>query len=434
MCGIAGILTPEGVSPRLLHGMTATMRHRGPDDEGYLLLDVAGGASIPLRGEDTVDDAIPGARDVRGAPTRAVVGLGHRRLSIIDPSAAGHQPMTDAAGQSWVVLNGEIYNYVELRETLRALGHQFRSESDTEVLLAAYLEWGESCVDRLDGQFAFAIADAATGRLFCARDRLGVKPFYFWHGTGRFAFASEIKALLTLPWVPRDIDEGMLASFLVHSRHEDGERTFFREIAQLPGGCTLTVTPGEPPAIRRYWSLPVAGVGRFDAVGAQLAAGQVRELLFEGVRRRLRSDVPVGFCISGGLDSSSVVSVAQAIVREQPLEQVGSNLRAFTSYFTDAGLDERAYAEAVTGQGSVNHRTTSPTAAGLVEDFARITWHQDEPVSGPGVYMQYDLMRLIASSGVRVVLDGQGGDELFGGYRPHAGAHLLDSLRRLNLR
>ncbi len=160
----------------------------------------------------------------------------------------------------------------------------------------------------------------------------------------------------------------------------------------------------------------------------------MRDLFFEGVQRRLRSDVPVGFCISGGLDSSSIVSVAQELVREQPLAQVGSNLRAFTSYFEDEGFDERSFAQAVTGRGHVEHHLTSPDAAGLIRDFDHITWHQDEPISSPGVYMQYDLMRLIASSGVRVVLDGQGGDELLGGYRPHAGAHLRDSLLRLRLR
>jgi asparagine synthase (glutamine-hydrolysing) len=428
MCGIAGILATGGeqVDPRCLHGMAERLHHRGPDDEGYLLASRDGAAVESCRGRDTVLERAVGQRAVDDVHEPAYsLGLAHRRLSIIDVSAGGHQPMSAANGTLWLTYNGEIYNYLELRRELQALGHHFDTDSDSEVLLRAYEQWGEACLARLNGMWAFAIADLRRGNVFCARDRLGVKPLYYWWNGRTFAFASEIKALLHLPFVACRPNDEIVWDFLVLGAVDHTDQTFYRDIHALPAGEHMRVFFDGRLERKRYWSLPPQGPRQ---PGLAQDAQVVRELVTDAVRLRLRSDVRVGFCLSGGLDSSTVVSLADRLLDERTLPQVGDRLQAFHSAFDDKSIDEREYVQAIIDRGRVVPSYVFPTSDELIADYERLVRQQDEPFGGPSIYAQYRVIRLAREAGIKVLLDGQGGDELFGGYYQYYGLNLLNLL------
>jgi asparagine synthase (glutamine-hydrolysing) len=428
MCGIAGMLATGGerVDPRHLHGMAECLHHRGPDDEGYLLASRDGLAMESCRGRDTVLERAVGHRaidDVR-EPTYSL-GLAHRRLSIIDVSPGGHQPMSAADGTLWLTYNGEIYNYLELRRELQGLGHHFETESDSEVLLRAYEQWGAACLARLNGMWAFAIADLRRGCLFCARDRLGVKPLYYWWNGQTFAFASEIKGLLQLPFVPRVPNDQIVWDFLALGALDHTDQTFYRDIHALDAGEHMTVSFDGRLERKHYWALPPRGQREpHPAKDAEV----VRELITDTVRLRLRSDVRVGFCLSGGLDSSTVVAVADKLLDERELPQVGDQLQAFHSAFDDKSVDEREYVQAIIDRSRVVPSYVFPNSDELIADYEQLVRHQDEPFGGPSIYAQYRVIRLAREAGIKVLLDGQGGDELFGGYYQYYGLNLLNLL------
>jgi len=427
MCGIAGIVAPSGVSPVALRTMANSIRHRGPDDEGYLLAWQREQRTESRWGDDTVM-AVRQGRPAIDAPVTGGTpdaGIVSRRLAVIDPTPEGHQPMTAADDATWIAFNGEVYNYLELRAELEAKGHRFRNHTDTEVVLAAYAEWGTRCVERFSGMWAFAILDLRRGVLFCSRDRLGVKPFYYTTEGGRFVFASEIKALLALPETPRTIDQRAVGDFLIagYSDHTDG--TFFAAVRSLPAGHNLEVPLADPAALafERYWGLPASTPSKHGA-----AEGALREHLRTAVRQRLRSDVPVGFCLSGGIDSGSIVALAGEASRSAG-EGRGLRLRTFTVGLDDARRDERETAAISARAAGAEVSALLVRPEDYAADIAALLRTQDEPFGGPGVYLQYALMRFIAEQGVKVVLDGQGGDELFGGYYRYAGAWLRDVVR-----
>ena len=413
MCGIAGLVgrSPEALGP--LPAMTAALRHRGPDDEGYLFADSQRGTASAYAGTETVSGlGLPRLPEV--PPPGADIALGHRRLSIIDLSPGGHGPMRSPDGTLWVTYNGEIFNYVELREELRALGHTFRTASDTEVLLAAYQEWGEDALRRLNGMWAFALYDAPARRLFCARDRFGVKPFHYHVGDGLFAFASEIKALLVHPAVPRSPHEPTLQAFLVHGALHEGAETFYDGILSLPGGHHLAVDLRTGAhEVRRWYELPAP-----SPVSADPAA--FRELVTDAVRLRLRSDVDVGTCLSGGLDSSAIVALT-ARLRDR---NAGGRHRSFSIIYPDHGLDESTYVCAVVAATGVEATRATPTSADLLTELPALVRHQDEPFPSAGVYSQWRVMALAREAGVPVLLDGQGADEVLAGYHYHYGPYL----------
>lgn len=363
-----------------LRRMTNTLRHRGPDGEGFHI--------------------------------DRNVGLGHRRLSIIDLSDAGHQPMTNEDGRLWVVLNGEIYNYRELREELLSKGHQFRSHTDTEVLLHLYEEEGPACLQRLVGMFAFAIWDAGTRTLFAARDHFGVKPFYYTVADDTFAFASEIKALLGDSPAPPELDRDAMADYLTF-QFVLGAKTLFRNIRKLLPGQYLVLRQGEQPVLGVYWDVDFT----VDTHHTEhYFRDRLRTLLEEAVRLQLRSDVPVGAHLSGGLDSTTVACLA-TMVGERPIH-------TFSGGFGDGPqYDETPFARlAAQTAGSIHHEIF-PTASDFVELMPRIIYSMDEPMAGPGVFPQY-LVSKLASDTVKVVLGGQGGDEIFGGYVRYLVAYL----------
>ncbi len=393
MCAIAGLYDVAGraVDPSVLERMVRLQAHRGPDGEGYVLLD-ARGREQPVALKGRLTDAL-GA-----SPHRYTIALGHRRLAIVDLSPLGHQPMATEDGRCWVTYNGEIYNYVELREELRGKGHRFRSASDTEVLLAAYREWGEACVTRFNGMFAFAIWDGDRRRLFCARDRLGVKPFYYaWDGV-RFAFASEIKGLLPVIERPSP-NQRAVFDYLEGACLDHSEDTFFEGIRQLPPAHTLTVET--QVTVRRYWDFPAPGS---SGLSMQDAAERFRHLFRDAVRLRLRSDVPIGTCLSGGLDSSSIVCVANDLMFVEhtvPRELIGERQKTFSSCFEDPAYDERQFIRSVVEQTGAEAHYTFPDPKELAESVSQLVWRQDEPFGSTSIFAQWNVMRLAAGRATR---------------------------------
>jgi asparagine synthase (glutamine-hydrolysing) len=391
MCGIVVIgSSSRPVCAELVTRMRDTMRHRGPDDEGL------------WRADD------------------GSVVLGHRRLSIIDLSAGGHQPMADAAGECRIVFNGEIYNYQELREDLRQAGHRFRSASDTEVLLAAYRAWGPECVHRLNGMFAFAIYDEPRRQLFVARDRAGEKPLFYRHADGQFALASELKALFADPACPRVLDPAALDLFLAFG-YVPHDRCIVGGVRKLPPAHALLYDlRTDDVRTWQYWSLPLESGFAQTADGEELLS-RLEELLFDSVRLRLIADVPVGVMLSGGIDSSLVTAMA---ARATP------KIKTFTIAFPGHGnYDEAPHARIVAEHFGTDHVVLEAEQANvdLLPELAR---QYDEPLGDSSMVPTYLVSRLIRSE-ARVALGGDGGDELFGGYPHHSWVLSLARLRSL---
>jgi asparagine synthase (glutamine-hydrolysing) len=386
MCGIAGIYSRErdAVSDSgCVQRMLDAIEHRGPDGEGIV--------------------------EERGAV------LGHRRLAIIDPSDRGAQPMSDWTGRFVITYNGEIYNYVELRTELERLGARFASSCDTEVLVNAFAVWGPGCLQRLNGQFAFAIYDRATEELFCARDRLGIKPFAYVDDGRRFAFASEPKALLGAGLAERRLDPDAVYSYIARG-HADPRRSLYSGIRNLAPGHLLHVTR-RGLSQTAWWSPSDRGAENADVPVEQIAA-----LLSDAVRLSMRSDVGVGAYLSGGLDSSAVLALAAG--------HTGGDVVALTGAFAGAGdLDERPFAREVAAMHRVRHHEVEIELDDLPRQFDRLIWHLDEPIAGPGAFPQLMVSDLAARADLKVVLGGQGGDELFGGYLRHRAAYQVSRLR-----
>lgn len=374
MCGIAGIYNiqhqPYTALENHLSVMNQIQAHRGPDDERIW------------------------------CHQDQFVGLAHRRLSIIDLSS-GLQPMTDHQG-NWIVTNGEIYNYIELRDSLKHL-YNFRTTSDTEVILAAYLVWGADCVNHLRGMFAFAIWDNRTNSLFCARDRFGIKPFYYTIQKDCFIFASEAKTLL--PFLPDvSVDPDSLKDYFVF-QFILNEKTLFKNVSQLPPANVLTIKDGKVEK-RKYWEVNYA----IDLDHTKhYFQSHVNELLNDSIDLHLRSDVPVGAYLSGGIDSSLIAIMGRKRKAQSPFA-------AFHGRFTDGTeYDESAYAGEVAEKFDMQLHTIDISSADFLQNIQKIIYHLDYPVAGPGSFPQYMVSQL-ASRHLKVVLGGQGGDEVFGGY------------------
>jgi asparagine synthase (glutamine-hydrolysing) len=389
MCGIAGVVYEGGSrEPAMtaVRHMIEVQHHRGPDGNGFY------------------DDA--------------GVSLGHCRLAIIDLTTSGDQPMADIERRYWITFNGEIYNYIELREELKSLGCRFRGESDTEVLLNAYCCWGEACVDRLRGMFAFAVWDQQERCLFAARDRLGIKPFHYWtDGNGLLAFASELKALLHLIPEPRP-NVQLATDFLAWNLldHEPAE-TMIVDIKRLPAAHAMRWRPGVGLSIWQYWRFMVNNdEGETSPGQRDSLVSEFRALFRETISLHLRSDVPVGTCLSGGLDSSSIVCVVKDELRTRGAWRNGRQ-HTFTACFDEPSLDERPYVEEVARATGCQTHFVFPRADIFREELDRWIWHQEEPAGSSGVYAQYCVARLAREHGIKVLLDGQGADEQLAGYR-----------------
>jgi len=393
MCGICGVVQ-LGAPPEVdvVAAMARTLDHRGPDGDG------------------SYDNA-------------AGVALGFRRLAIIDLSDAGGQPFTSDDGAVRLMHNGEIYNYVELRRELEARGHVFRSATDTEVVLRAYEEWGDTCVQRFNGMWAIALWDGRRRRLFCSRDRFGIKPFYYSFQGGRLAFASEPKAFRADPRTPLEPSPRAIRDYLEQGYADHTEETFFTRVKRLPAAHNL-VLDESGIRIERYWTLEAGEPSAGDAAEA------VREAFLDALRVHLRSDVPVGTCLSGGIDSSAiVVGVDHLLTREhRTAAAVGERQRTFTAYFDDAGFDERPYARAVVERTHVEPHWITLGEDEVVELLPRIVESQDEPTGSTSVVAQWAVLRAARERGLTVMLDGQGADEIFAGYHAYFSPFYADLL------
>ena len=394
MCGIAGYIALRGqpVDRDRLAAMCTAVSHRGPD-----------GAGLTVTGS---------------------VGLAHRRLSVFDLSTDGAQPMLDPQSGRYITFNGAIYNYLELRAELISRGRLFHTGTDTEVILAAYDAWGTDCVTRFNGMWAFAIHDPTAGIVFCSRDRFGIKPFYYVETTDCFAFGSEIRQLLPLLPAVRVCRE-VLIDFIFSDRCEHREETFFDSVHKLPAGCNLVYRLDQDRHLRqRYYRLERRT--DLEMISLDDAVALYKNGLRDAVRLRLRSDVPVGTCLSGGLDSSSVASLAASLY--QPPH--GKPFAAITAVSEDPANDESAYARSVADNASLRWLTTKPDYAAFEESIGAVVEAQEEPFAGPSICMQYFVMRAARESGLKVLLDGQGGDETLLGYERYFAAHYLSMRRR----
>jgi asparagine synthase (glutamine-hydrolysing) len=358
--------------------MTDSIRHRGPDDDGFF--------------------------------HDAWAHLGHRRLSIIDLSA-GHQPMSNETGSHWITYNGEIFNHASIRPELERTGHRYTSRCDTETILHAYEQYGPECVTHFRGMFAFAIWDRERRTLFCARDRLGIKPFYyFWDGR-LFAFASEIKALLEHPMISPAIEESALPEYLGFG-YLSGERTLFSGVRKLMPGHHLTLRLGEVDPeiqIQRYWEIPQPREA--EVKDERNWVGETRSRLEETVRMRLMSDVPLGMFLSGGVDSSAIAALIKRMV--------SGPVKTFAVGYEEARFSELSYASQVASSIGTEHHEVVVGMAEFFNALPRLIWHEDEPIAWPSSVSLYFVSKLAAEQ-VKVVLTGEGSDELFGGYERYA--------------
>lgn len=371
MCGINGLLyfdRSRTADEEILARMRDVATHRGPDD--------------------------------RGLYARGNVGLGFNRLSIIDLSG-GHQPMSNEDGTVWIVFNGEIYNFLELHRELIGRGHVFRTRSDTETIVHAWEEYGEKCVEKLRGMFAFAIWDERRRILFAARDRLGIKPFYYFYDGEQFAFASEIKSLLQVPGAPKELDAAAISEFL-RRRYVIAPYTMLRGIRKLEPGHTILVK-GDDVRTGRYWELPMETRTDITESGALEETGAILE---ESLRMHLVSDVPLGAFLSGGIDSSCVVGL---------MAKLGvADIKTFSIGY-DSAESELDYARVVAEHFHTDHHELRLTPTGFRDILPKIVWHMDEPVGDTACIPLYYLARF-AREKVTVVLSGEGSDEIFGGY------------------
>ncbi len=369
--------------------------------------------------QDLTDLVAHRGPDGSGLHVEGNIGLGHRRLAIIDLSANAAQPMQHASAPVWITFNGAIFNYLELRRELEQLGAIFQSASDTEVLLNAYLAWGPACLERLNGMWSFAIHDRRDNTLFCARDRFGIKPLYYVDTASEFALGSEIRQLLPL-LAERKADPGLVDDFLLCGLTDHSTRTFFRGIEKLAPGHFLRVdTVSGEFAIERYYRL----VADKTAARADLANApdRIRRLLDDAVRLRLRSDVRVGTCLSGGLDSSSVAALAASAYRAS-----SAPFSAITALSEQASNNEEGYAAQVVQHCGLNWIRVQPSYADFSTTLRHLIDIQEEPFGGPSIMMQYAVMKAARESGIVVLLDGQGGDETLLGYDRYYAALLRD--------
>lgn len=390
MCGINGFTWKDA---SLIGRMNQALKHRGPDDNGIYL-----------------DDNI---------------SLGHCRLSIIDLSAAGKQPMSNEDGSIWITFNGEIYNFQDIRVALEERGHIFRSKTDTEVVIHAYEEWGSSCLERFNGMWAFAIYNKNNNTLFLSRDRFGVKPLYYFMNEENIIFSSEIKGILEHPitLLPNDkaIYEYLALGFVDHS-----PQTFFLGINRLmPGECMLYDISKRSAEIFKWYDLE-KNLKFYKNISEEHAAEQIRELLEDSIQYRLISDVPVGSCLSGGIDSSSIVYLMRKSNKNR-------EIKVFSMVFPGKRLDESTYVDEVVKDTNVEVYKITPTPEDLLYDLIDLIRTQEEPFRSLSIYGQYKVMELANSAGMKVLLDGQGSDEIFAGYFIYYKYYLFESLLKLRI-
>lgn len=387
MCGINGFTWPDEATIR---SMNRAISHRGPDNDGIY-----------------VDE---------------YVSLGNRRLAIVDLSSSANQPMCNEKGDVWISFNGEIYNFLELRRDLKDRGHIFKSCSDVETVIHLYEEEGTACVHKLRGMFAFCIYDKGEHRLFLARDRIGIKPLYYYLKKNGLIFSSEIRGILQ-HGLPRVVDDGVVLDYLYYGRVDHCKGTFFKDIFRLPSGHTMIYDiDNHSLNIARYWNLDLRIQSR---ITFEEAKASLMSILNEVIRMHMVADVTVGSCLSGGLDSSTIVSLASRHDREQ--------FRCFSAVYPGLEIDESRYIQELIGKLNMDTKMVVPTAEDLVRRLHELVEAQEEPFASTSIFAQFKVMDLARQHGTKVLLDGQGGDELFAGYPYYLSSVYLEDLRRMKI-
>jgi asparagine synthase (glutamine-hydrolysing) len=422
MCGIGGIYNPGGVDPKTAEKISGLLRHRGPDDEGYLFID-RNDNFIPAIGSDSITE-LRHLTHIKQVDESSTLVFIHRRLSIIDLTPSGHQPMISSESGNAIVFNGEIYNYPELRNELKNEGYTFKTESDTEVILASYDRWSERCVDHFLGMWAFSIFDRKRKALFCSRDRFGIKPFYYYETDNFFAFGSEIKALLSLKEVKTELDKVKSIEFLTNGNQNFFQDIIFKGIKLLPPGYNLTYSFNENSSeLKKYYSIVLNDSLR--KISIEDAIREFGNLVDNSIGMHLRSDVPVGTCLSGGLDSGTII--ANLSSRGLPYK-----VNAFTAAFKGNKVDESEYVNRLQKIYDFSLFYTYPDSEKLWSELDTFLWHQERPVQSTSMFAQWEVMKKAHEKSVKVLLDGQGMDEILGGYSEFIGAFLMGEISHGN--
>ncbi|MBS4034547.1 MAG: asparagine synthase (glutamine-hydrolyzing) [Ignavibacterium sp.] len=402
MCGIFGITSNIGINTQKLKSVSKVISHRGPDDEGILLLNFETNQHKQYNGLDTIPELH--YTELNGE-TNFNAALLHRRLSIIDISSAGHQPMAYNNNKLWITYNGEVYNYIEIKAELISKGYKFVTESDTEVILAAYQEWGTDCVNHFNGMWSFAIWDSLNNLFFLSRDRVGVKPFYYCNHNNQFIFCSEIKGIVTYLENKLTLNKEKIYEYLIRGQIFVGESedTIFEEVKQLMPGNNL-IFKNNKIKINKYWNLELTK----NKLSFNENVERFSELFLRSINYRLRSDVEVGSCLSGGLDSSSLVSFAS--------KNFNKNFHTFSAIWPGEKCDESYYVEKVNNLYECYPHAFTPDFENIIEVIDKVIWYQEMPLAGSSLLAQWFVMEKAKKHNIKVLLDGQGADEILSGY------------------
>ncbi len=421
MCGINGILSGNSELKKKIIHLNNLLKHRGPDDEGYVCINTSGGESSAFSGDDTIEYVKKKQPHISSSNFENYdLIFGHRRLSIIDLSETGHGPMSDENGDIWITFNGEIYNYIELKEELKGYGFRFRTMSDTEVIIKSYLKWGEDCFNRFNGMWALAIWDSLNKKLVLSRDRFGIKPLYYTFNSHYFAFSSEIKPLLYLNKPGNKLNEKLIPFFILYGNRLNRDETYITGINSVRPSHYLVYRNGSLET-KQYYQIP--GEDRKQKTEKQLSEELV-DLFSDSIKLRFRSDTAVGSCLSGGFDSSSIAAISYKLF--------GKGLNTFSAVWSYKECDESKYIDIVNNEFQCNFNKIEPPADEFETTFNKLSHFQEIPTEGPGLYPQWYVMQK-AKNKVKVLLDGQGGDEVFGGYFL-MGAYLRSLMRDKKLK
>lgn len=415
MCGIAGLIQYQSdiiQTNTTLKQISDSLVHRGPDDYGYLSY--------------SSSSELLTTRDFRECEANNRLFLLHRRLSILDLSEAGWQPMVSPNKKYAITFNGEIYNYLELQSQLESLGHSFQTKTDTEVLLTAYIQWGEDMLKKLIGMFAFAILDISQQKLFIARDFFGIKPLYFSCLENGFVFASEIKALLCIPQIKRTANQKVVYNFLSYGTTNTGSDTLFLNIQQVPPSHYINISLTQPPQsvdFQRYWNTSSETINHND-ISFSEAVSHCRDLFLKSIELHLRSDVLVGVALSGGIDSSSIATGLRYLYPQR-------EICGFSYISEEKSTSEEQWIDLIIKSAQITSHKAHPSSQDFAQFVDDLIIIQDEPFTTPSLYAQYKVFELAKNNNIKVILDGQGGDELLAGYfHPYLSARLGDLIHQ----
>lgn len=442
MCGISGIISSVPIKAECLLKMNKIIHYRGPDDEGYVFSNLNGELSV-LGDIDTPKNVF--SSDIPYAPQAVLsevgldksfqIGLGHRRLSILDLSVDGHMPMSDNLKRYWITFNGEVYNFIEIKEDLEKRGYEFRSSSDTEVILAAYMEWGAECLNKFVGMFSFAILDRESQEVFLVRDRFGIKPLYYWvSSSGVLYFGSEIKQFTVCDQWESKLNHQRVFDYLFYSLTDHTEETMFNGVYQIkPGHASildlknLNLKGGGKIAQFKWYNPELSAfTGTFEE-----AKDKFKALFDSSIKLHLRSDVPVGFTLSGGLDSSAIVCTVDQI--KKSLKSPGA-MYTFSSVNENPQFSEKSWMDEVTKRVTAKSTYVYPDVETLIETLPKIIYHMDEPYQSQSAFLGYQVYQAAGKEDIKVILTGQGADEYLSGYGLFRKLRIHEMVRKFRIK